>query len=228
MGSESGSALMVRGDERDFDVQLALGGFLAGYSGNTRLAYQQDLRLYVGWCHQQGVGLLDVRRTHIELFARWLEHNDAAGTTIARRLSTVAGFYRYCVEEELLTHSPATNVRRPRLRHEATIRGLDRNELGAFLVQAGLSGARDHALACLLALNGLRVSEALGTSIADVGLERGPIDGPTDLMMWKHVVSSLFSGLNATTQPNRGRLHGYGDNGRISCGCGNNYLAVPI
>jgi site-specific recombinase XerD len=107
------------------------------------------------------------------LFARWLEHHDAAGTTIARRLSTVAGFYRYCVEEELLTHNPATNVRRPRLRHEPTILGLDRNELGAFLVQAGLSGARDHALACLLALNGLRVSEALGTNIADVGLERG-------------------------------------------------------
>jgi site-specific recombinase XerD len=167
------TALMVRRDDRDFEVQLALGGFLAGYSGNTRLAYQQDLRLYVGWCHQHGIGLLDVRRTHIELFARWLEYNDAAGTTIARRLSTVAGFYRYSVEEELLTHSPATNVRRPRLRHEATIRGLDRNELGAFLVQAGLSGARDHALACLLALNGLRVSEALGTNIADVGLERG-------------------------------------------------------
>ena len=51
--------------------------------------------------------------------------------------------------------------------------GLDRNELGAFLVQAGLSGTRDHALACLLALNGLRVSEALGTDVDDLGLERG-------------------------------------------------------
>jgi site-specific recombinase XerD len=81
--------------------------------------------------------------------------------------------YRYCVEEELLSHNPATNVRRPRLCHEATILGLDRNELGAFLVQAGLSGARDHALACLLALNGPRVSEALYTNFADVGLERG-------------------------------------------------------
>jgi site-specific recombinase XerD len=173
MGTDSAAELVVRRDDRDFEVQMALGGFLAGYSGNTRLAYQQDLRQYVGWCHRQQIQLFDVRRTHIELFARWLEHRDAAGTTIARRLSTVAGFYRYCVEEELLTHNPATYVRRPRLRHEATILGLDRNELGAFLVQAGLSGARDHALACLLALNGLRVSEALGTNIADVGLERG-------------------------------------------------------
>jgi integrase len=51
--------------------------------------------------------------------------------------------------------------------------GLDRNELGAFLFQAGLSGAQDHALACLLALNGLRVSEAIGTDVDDLGLERG-------------------------------------------------------
>jgi len=97
----------------------------------------------------------------------------AARATVGRRLSTVAGFYRYCVEEELLTHNPAANVRRPRLRHEATISGLDRNELGAFLVQAGLSSSRDHALACLLALNGLRVSEALDADIEDLGLERG-------------------------------------------------------
>jgi hypothetical protein len=36
--------------------------------------------------------------------------------------------------------------------------GLDRNELGALLVAAGLSGAWDHALISLSALNGLRIS----------------------------------------------------------------------
>jgi integrase/recombinase XerD len=41
------------------------------------------------------------------------------------------------------------------------------------LVAAGPAGARDHALISLLALNGLRVSEALGVDIEDLGLERG-------------------------------------------------------
>jgi integrase len=50
---------------------------------------------------------------------------------------------------------------------------LDRNELGAFLVQAGLGSARDHALASLLALNGLRISEALGADIDDLDVDRG-------------------------------------------------------
>ena len=46
-----------------------------------------------------------------------------------------------------------------------TALGLDRNELGTFLVQARLSGGRDHALASLLALNGLRISEVLGANM---------------------------------------------------------------
>jgi len=167
------SSLVLRDDLSRFDVQIALGGFLAGYSNNTYLAYQQDLRQFVSWCGDQDLELFTVKRTHIELFARWLEHRGAARTTVGRRLSTVTGFYRYCTEEGLMDRNPAANVRRPRQRQESTMSGLDRNELGAFLVQAGLSGARDHALACLLALNGLRVSEAIGTDVDDLGLERG-------------------------------------------------------
>ncbi|HJZ27648.1 MAG TPA: tyrosine-type recombinase/integrase, partial [Streptosporangiaceae bacterium] len=51
--------------------------------------------------------------------------------------------------------------------------GLDRNELGALLVAAGLGPATEHALISLLALNGLRVSEATGADIEHLGLERG-------------------------------------------------------
>jgi integrase/recombinase XerD len=92
---------------------------------------------------------------------------------IARRLCTIAGFYRYAEEEGLIAHSPAIHLLRPRLDYESHATGLDRNELGALLVAAGLSSARDHALVSLLALNGLRVSEALGADIDALGLERG-------------------------------------------------------
>jgi site-specific recombinase XerD len=190
MNSGSLATLALRGDTSRLELQVALGGFLAGYSENTLLAYRQDLLQFVSWCDSQGVGVFSVRRTHIELFARWLEHRGAARATVGRRLSTVAGFYRYCTEEEYVTHNPAANVRRPRQRQESTMSGLDRNELGGFLVQAGLSGPRDHALACLLALNGLRVSEALGTNVDDVGLERG-----------HHTLQVLRKGGNTVTVP---------------------------
>jgi integrase len=45
--------------------------------------------------------------------------------------------------------------------------------LGALLVAAGLGPSAEHALISLLALNGLRVSEATGADIESLGIERG-------------------------------------------------------
>ena len=61
----------------------------------------------------------------------------------------------------------------PGLDYESHATGLDRNELGALLVAAGLGPPGEHALIFLLALNGLRVSEATGSDIEAPGLERG-------------------------------------------------------
>jgi len=153
--------------------RLALAGFLAGYSGLTRAAYELDLRQYATWCQQHQLRLFAARRADIECFARDLEARGRARATITRRLCTVAGFYRYAVEEELLDHSPAAHVRRPQLDYESHAAGLDRNELGALLVAAGLGPPDEHALMSVLALNGLRVSEATGTNIEALGVERG-------------------------------------------------------
>jgi site-specific recombinase XerD len=144
--------------------RLALAGFLAGYSGLTRDAYALDLRQFLAWCTGHGTHLFAARRADIECFGRDLEAKGRARSTVSRRLCTVAGFYRYAVEEELLDHSPAVHVRRPRVDYESHATALDRNEVGALLVAAGLGPAPEHALISLLAVNGLL--EALG-------LERG-------------------------------------------------------
>src|SRR5689334_18244582 len=153
--------------------RLALAGFLAGYRGLTREAYALDLRQFTTWCRACSVNLFAVRRADIEGFARDLETRRRARATVTRRLCTIAGFYRYAVEEELLDHSPAAHVRRPRVDYESHATALDRNELGALLVAAGLGSPAEHALISLLALNGLQVSDATGADIEHLGLERG-------------------------------------------------------
>src|SRR5690348_2341114 len=153
--------------------RLALAGFLAGYRGLTREAYTLDLRQFTTWCRARSLSLFAVRRADIEGFARDLEARGRARATVTRRLCTIAGFYRYAVEEELLEHSPAAHVRRPRVDYESHAVALDRNELGALLVAAGLGPPGEHALISLLALNGRRVSEATSADIEQLGLERG-------------------------------------------------------
>jgi hypothetical protein len=66
-------------------------------------------------------------RADIECFARDLEARGRARTTITRSLSTIAGLYRCALEEELLEHSAAAHVRRPRLDYESHAVGLDGN-----------------------------------------------------------------------------------------------------
>ena len=85
--------------------RLALAGFLAGYRGLTREAYALDLRQFTTWCRLRPLPLFAVRRADIEGFARDLEANGRARATVTRRLCTIAGFYKYAVEEELLEHS---------------------------------------------------------------------------------------------------------------------------
>ena len=53
--------------------ELALAGFLAGYSSLTREAYMLDLRQYVTWCAERRVALFGARRADIEAFGRHLE-----------------------------------------------------------------------------------------------------------------------------------------------------------
>jgi site-specific recombinase XerD len=148
-------------------------GFLSGYRAQTRVAYTLDLRQFTAWCLEHDRHLFDVRRVDIECFARDMEDHGRARATVARRLCTISGLYRYAEEEGVIAHSPAVHIRRPRVDYESHVVGLDRNEVGALLVAAGLSSPRDHALVSLFALNGLRVSEAVGIDIDSLGLERG-------------------------------------------------------
>jgi integrase len=88
---------------------------LAGYRGLTRDACALDLCQFIAWCDGHHVPLLTARRADIACFARELD----ARATVARRLCTMAGFYRYAGQEGLLERSPAAHVRRPRLDSES-------------------------------------------------------------------------------------------------------------
>lgn len=79
--------------------RFALAGFLAGYRGLTRDAHILDLRQFATWCQSHNLRLFDARRADIECFARHLEELGRTRATVARRLSTVAGFYRYAEQD---------------------------------------------------------------------------------------------------------------------------------
>lgn len=147
--------------------------FLAGYGPATREAYARDLRAWGDFLAGLGVEVLAAHRVHVDAFARQGEDAAVAPATIARRLSALSGFYSYALDEGLIARSPVARVRRPRVSDESPRLGVDRAGMRALLDTAQASGARDHALACLLALNGLRITETLAADVADLSSERG-------------------------------------------------------
>ena len=103
---------------------------------------------------------------------RWLQDvRRYQPSTVSRRLSVVVGFYRVCVIDQILPHSPADYVRRPAVPAESPTLGLGHLQFEALITTARLSAnPNDFALVALL---GLRTFEACGSSIADLGEEHG-------------------------------------------------------
>jgi hypothetical protein len=161
----------AEGDDPVDEAELAAAAFLARYQGRTLDAYRYDLRAFFQWASEDRIDILRATRPQIELYVRAMEARGLAATTIDRRLSTVCGFYRFAHIDGHIASNPAQYVRRPKV-HPNDARGLDRAELGAFLFAAERVDQAHAALAVLLGLNGLRVSEACSADIENLRFER--------------------------------------------------------
>src|SRR5712691_10325832 len=95
-------------------------------------------------------------------------------STVSRRFSVVAGFYRTCVIDGGLEHSPAGHVRRPAVPAESPAPGFTHLQFEALLTAARESANRnDFALVAMPGLLGLRILEATSADIGGLGEEHG-------------------------------------------------------
>lgn len=63
-------------------LERALAGFLAGYSGQTMTACRVDLTKFIAWLDTRSVAAFEVKPAHIELYARWSETQGLAPATM--------------------------------------------------------------------------------------------------------------------------------------------------
>jgi integrase/recombinase XerD len=156
-------------------VRLAASAYLARFTGSSRQHTESDLRCYLRWCADRGLDPLAARRPDLEQYIRWMQEACRfKPSTISRRFSVAAGFYRTCVIDAVLEHSPADHVRRPNVPAESPTLGFTHLQFEALLTAARESASDyDFALVAMLGLPGLRIFEATGADIADLGEEHG-------------------------------------------------------
>jgi site-specific recombinase XerD len=156
-------------------LRLAVAAYLARFKGSSREHTESDLRCYLAWCAERGLDPLAAQRPHLELYIRWMQEiRRFEPSTVSRRFSVAAGFYRTCVLDGVLPHSPAEHVRRPSVPAESPTLGFTHLQSEALLTAARESdNPCDFALVAMLGLLGLRIFEATSGDIADLGEEHG-------------------------------------------------------
>jgi hypothetical protein len=156
-------------------ARSALAAYLARFTGTSRDHADSDLRCYLAWCAERGLDPFVARRPHLELYIRWMQEiRRFKPSTVSRRFPVAAGFYRTCVIDGVLEHSPAEYVRRPAVPAESPALGFTHLQFEALLTAARQSASpHDFALVAMLGLLGLRIFAATGADIGDLGEEHG-------------------------------------------------------
>lgn len=170
---EATSTALAVPEPQPIRLEALVAGYLAGYHPTTRRSYAHDIGDWFSWCQTHGLQPLGATRAHMELYLRELEEQGRKAATIARRITSVGGLYKWAYEEGVMDQNPMRRVKRPRVYEESTRLGREKEELIRLLDAAKAAGTVQHALLCLLILNGLRVSEAIDARIEELSEERG-------------------------------------------------------
>lgn len=153
-----------------------------GLAANTLSSYRRDLRRYLQFLDESGIGDLGgVSEATVSGFLMRLREGDAAhpplsSTSAARTLVAVRGFHKFAVSDGLAVADPASGVKPPAPAKRLP-KALPLSDVEAILEAAGAPGTtlalRDRALLEVLYGTGARISEAVGLDVDDLD----PVDG---------------------------------------------------
>jgi integrase/recombinase XerD len=144
-----------------------------GLSRNTVLSYERDLVKYLRAMRDKAPD--DISRDDIVSYLASLSSSGIAPRSAARNLAAIRGFHKYLVIDNLARRDPTTDLETPR-GWKRLPSSLSSAEVEALLVQPDPGtpiGLRDKAMLELLYATGLRVSELVGLTLANINLERG-------------------------------------------------------
>jgi integrase/recombinase XerD len=144
-----------------------------GLAANSVEAYHHDLMRFFSL--RKISDPLKVTLDDVRAHMAWLREHGISARSVARALSAIRGFYRYLVEEEVLSSDPTELLDRPKLGKKLPD-VLSKDEVLRLLEAPDTEspeGIRDRAMLELLYAAGLRVSELCALELNDLDLEAG-------------------------------------------------------
>lgn len=141
-----------------------------GYSPHTIKAYRQDLEQFAAFLEQEQMPWVQADRSLARKYLAYLQQQDFAPASIARKLAALRSFYAYLVRVGILPTHPLRGLGTPKLPYRLP-HYLSVDETVALLMVPdphAPRGMRDQAILEVLYSTGLRVSELVGLDLDDV------------------------------------------------------------
>lgn len=156
-----------------YDLEALKRSFLSHYKGETKKLYEMDLRLFFAWCEREAYCPIEIRRSELEQFRWYLEdERNNRSASVSRRLFSLKQFYKLLAIDGVITRNPAEGISMPRVGQDAKpIAKLSRTQVKEMLSVARSISPAHFTLVSLMAVLGLRVSEACNAQIEDLRVD---------------------------------------------------------
>jgi integrase/recombinase XerD len=150
--------------------------FEQNLSQNSVDAYKLDIIRFLDYLKKNGISSpKDARPVHVHRLLQVLTEIGLSENSLARNLSSIRGFYRFLIGEDIIDADPTTHVDRPRIpRYLPSV--LTFEEVMDLFAVPDLSkplGLRNRAMFEVIYASGLRVSELLTMKISQIYFEQG-------------------------------------------------------
>ncbi len=143
-----------------------------GRAANTVTAYRRDLTAYLGWLADRHVELGQVTEEQLGDYVAHLRASGKAPASVARALVAVRSLHRFLLDEGYRDRDPAAGLEQPRV-PKGLPKPLSEAQVTALIdavVGDDALARRDRAILEVLYGTGLRISELVGISLADLDL----------------------------------------------------------
>jgi len=150
-----------------------------GLARNTLEGYRRDLEKFATWLQsERGAGLLDATDADIQGFlAHLVRVEKARPSSTSRTLSSLKRLYRYLLRQNRIARDPTLEVSSPKLPRNLP-KSLSEEDVELLLNAPEAKtplGLRDRTMLEVLYASGLRVSELVGLTLAQVSLNEGVV-----------------------------------------------------
>jgi integrase/recombinase XerD len=148
-----------------------------GLSANTLAAYRADLVALSRWLATRGTTISSTTRSDLLEFIAWRVEAGARPRSTARQLSSFRRFFRHLLAAGTLREDPTAQIAMPKIGRSLP-KSLSEEEVES-LVNAPLVtdplGSRDRTMLEVLYATGLRVSELVSLTLAQLNLNQGVV-----------------------------------------------------